>query len=216
MVFRMKHKGLLRVFLLIVLGLGAGQSMSEAHDSVADRVGITLAQGQLFGITSEEGIARQDLGAGEHVLVMEAKGLTGFVQTSKRLFGFSGKLQRWVSINLPTSEEILKWSITSRLAIAQGQQAVYGFQSDHGRWKRESWGAGESLQDSVVRDSVAVVVTDKRALGFSALTGGFFSRDLPVGNQTPKIQANDHVIVLHLSDFMFVFRSGLGIWAELP
>lgn len=202
--------------LVVCLGLGIGGNGSEAHDVVADRVGITSGQGQLFGMTSGEGITRQVLGAGEQVLVMEAKGVTGFVQTTTRLFGFSGTLQRWVSITLPTSDHILKWAVTPRMIIVQGQQATYGFQSDRGRWKREPWGAGESLQESAVKDSIAVLVTDRRALGFSAVTGGFFSQDLPVGNHIHDIQINDHVVILHLSDFMLVFRSGLAIWAKLP
>jgi hypothetical protein len=202
--------------LVLCLGVGIGENASDAHDVVTDRVGITFGQGHLFGMTSGEGITRQALGAGEQVLVMEAKGVTGFVQTTTRLFGFSGTLQRWVSITLPTSEHILKWAVTPRMIVAQGQQATYGFQSDRGRWKREPWGAGESLQESAVKDSIAVLITDRRALGFSAITGGFFSQDLPVGNHIPDIQINDHVVILHLSDFMLVFRSGLAIWAEVP
>jgi hypothetical protein len=60
------------------------------------------------------------------------------------------------------------------------------------------------------------MVTNRRALGFSAFTGGFFPRDLPAGNQIQEIQINDHVVILHLSGFMLVFRSGLAIWAQLP
>jgi len=202
--------------LVVCVGVGIGQNVSEAHDVVADRVSITSSHGQLFGMTSGEGITRQVLGAGEQVLVMEARGVTGFVQTTTRLFGFSGKLQRWVSITISTSERILKWSVTPRMIIVQGDQATYGFQSDRGRWKREPWGAGESLQNSAVKDSIAVLVTGRRALGVSAFTGGFFSRDLPVGNQIHDIQINDNVVILHLSDFMLVFRSGLAIWTELP
>ena len=212
------HKRITEVSLVLVmcLSVGMGQNVGQAHDVLTDRVGITVGQGQLFGMTAGEGIARKRLDAGEQVLVMEAKGVTGFVQTTTRLFGFSGKLKRWIPIALSTSERILKWSVTPRMVIVQGHQASYGFQSDQGRWKREPWGAGEVLQSSAVEDSIAVMVTDRRAIGFSAFTGGFFSRDLPIRNQIPDIQINDNVVVLHLSDFMLVFRSGLAIWAELP
>ena len=63
---------------------------------------------------------------------------------------------------------------------------------------------------------IAVMVTNRRALGFSAFTGGFFPQDLPAGNQIQKIEINDNVVILHLSGIMLVFRSGLAIWAELP
>lgn len=212
------HKRVPRIFcvLVVCLAMDIGPKTSDAHDWVSDQVGISSQQGQLFGITSGEGIARLVLRAGEQVVVMEAKGVTGFVQTTTRLIGFSGKLQRWVPFSISTSERILKWSLTPRMIIVQGQQATYGFQSDGARWKREPWGAGESLQHSAVKNSIAVMVTDRRALGFSAFTGGFFSRDLPVGNPIQDLQINDNVVILHLSDFMLVFRSGLAIWAELP
>ncbi|MDH5564954.1 MAG: hypothetical protein OEY91_15200, partial [Nitrospirota bacterium] len=93
------------------LGMGVCPNVGLAHDVVTDRVSIATGHGQLFGITSREGIARQVLGAGEEVLVIEAKGDTGFVQTNVRFFGFSGVLQRWVSINHPSGERVLTWAV---------------------------------------------------------------------------------------------------------
>jgi hypothetical protein len=189
---------------------------ATAQNVITDQVAITSEQGKLFGITSGEGVTRKILSSGEDVLVIEAKGVTGYVQTSIRLLGFSGRLNRWVDLTLPTGEQIIKWKVTSRMIVVQGREAAYGFQSDRGRWKRESWGAGEFLQNSAVKAHIAVMVTNRRALGFSAFTGGFFPRDLPAGNQIQEIQINDNVVILHLSGFMLVFRSGLAIWAQLP
>ncbi len=218
MLLRVIHKRMKTVSYIFIVWFvaGIGQNVSHAHEVLTDRVGITVVQGQLFGITPQEGIARIRLAAGEKVLVTKAKGVTGFVQTTARLLGFSGQLQRWIPITLSTSERILKWIVTSRMIIVEGRQSTYGFQSDLGRWKRERWGAGETLQTSAVDDSVAVMVTDRRALGFSAFTGGFFSRDLPVDNPILDMHINDNIVILHLSNFMLVFRSGLAIWAELP
>ncbi len=206
-----------QIFLALLVSFGvAHQSICEAHDGLNDRVSIIAHQGQLFGITSREGIARHVLGAGEQVLEIDSQGVTGFVQTTTRLLGFSGKLQRWIPLNLSSSERILKWSLSPRLIMVEGRQAVYGFQSDRGRWKREPLGAGETFRSSAVKDAVAIAVTDRRALGFSAKTGGFFLQDLPPGDDIRDIQINDHIVLLHLSDSILVFRSGLGIWAELP
>lgn len=211
--------GIKRAFpfaLVVGIGVGVCQDVGHAHEVVTDRVSITTSRGQLFGITPGEGIARQRLGAGEEVLVIEAKGVTGFVQTTTRLFGFSGELKRWVRINISAGEHILNWTVTPRMIIVQGHEATYGFQSDLGRWKRESWGAGESLQNSAVKTHIAVMVTDRRALGFSAFTGGFFPQDLPADNQIQEIQINDNIVILHLSGFQLVFRARLAIWAQLP
>ena len=204
------------IVMMMAMGSIFLASNAAAQNVITDQVAITSEQGKLFGLTSGEGISREFLASGEDVLVIEAKGVTGFVQTSTRLLGFSGRLNRWVDLTLPTGEQIIKWKVTSRMIVVQGRKAAYGFQSDRGRWKREPWGAGESLKTSAVKAHIAVMVTNRRALGFSAFTGGFFSRDLPAGNQIQEIEINDNVVILHLSGFMLVFRSGLAIWAELP
>ncbi len=207
------------VLSLTIIGslvIALWNDVSYAQEVLTDRVSITTDQGLLYGLTSGEGIARQVLAAGESILAIEAKGLTGFVQTTTRLHGFSGELQRWISISTSTAEHILKWTVTSRMIIVHGAQAMYGFQSDRGRWKREAFGAGETLKHRAVKDSIAVFITNRRALGFSSFTGGFFPRDLSVGNSKVDIQINDNVIILQLSDSLLVFRSGLAIWAELP
>ncbi len=210
----------MRVPLGIVMMLAMGNVFvadhAAAENVITDQVAITSIQGKLFGLTSGEGISREFLSSGEEVLVIEAKGVTGFVQTSIRLLGFSGRLNRWVDLTLPTGEQIIKWKVTSRMIVVQGREAAYGFQSDRGRWKREPWGAGESMRNSAVKADIAVIVTNRRALGFSAFTGGFFPQDLPLDNEIQKIQINDNVVILHLSDFMLVFRAGLAIWAQLP
>ena len=211
--------GSLRVpwgILMMAMGSVFLVSNAAAQNVITDQVAITSEHGKLFGLTAGEGISREILSSGEDVLVIETKGVTGFVQTSKRLLGFSGRLNRWVDRTLPTGEQIINWKVTSRMIVVQGREAAYGFQSDRGRWKREPWGAGESLENSAVKAHIAVMVTNRRALGFSAFTGGFFPQDLPADNQIQEIQINDNVVILHLSGFMLVFRSGLAIWAELP
>lgn len=187
-----------------------------AQSVPTDEVSITSGDGQLFGITAGEGITRQLLAAGEGILVVETKGVTGFVQTTKRLLGFSGRLQRWVEMNLSSAETIAGWKITPRMIVVQGHGAVYGFQSDASRWKKESLGAGESVVSRTIDDHVGVLITNRRALGFSAFTGGFFSQDLPSGNSIHRVQVNDNVVIIHLSDLTLIFRSRLALWTALP
>ena len=167
--------------MVALMGVFSASSVA-AQDVTTDQVFITSGHGELFGLTSGAGVARKFLAAGEDVLVIESKGVTGFVQTSTRLLGFSGRLKRWGALTLATGEQIVKWTVTPRMVVVQGRDAVYGFQSGSGRWKKERLGAGEAIRENVVDDHVGVMVTNRRLLGFSALTGGFFSRDIPSGN----------------------------------
>ncbi|MDR4495578.1 MAG: hypothetical protein AB7P17_02895 [Nitrospirales bacterium] len=187
-----------------------------AQNLITDQVSITVERDQIFGITSGEGIARQFLASGEEIVVLETRGVTGYVQTTKRLLGFSGQMRRWVELPLASGEQIVQWAVTPWLVLVIGKRQGYGFQSDLGRWKKESWGAGEMVGDVRVKSYVGLVTTNRRAMAFSAITGGFFSRDLlqPIGTQD--VQINDHIVLLHEGVRTFVFRSGLAIWAELP
>ncbi len=189
---------------------------AAAQDVITDQVFITSGHGELFGLTSSAGVSRKFLAAGEDVLVIESKGVTGFVLTSTRLLGFSGRLKRWGALTLATGEQIIKWTVTPRMVVVQGREAVYGFHSHSGRWKKESLGAGEAIRENVVDDHVGVMVTNRRVLGFSALIGGFFSRDILSGKRTDDIEINDNVAVIHFGFRKLVFRSGLAIWVELP
>jgi hypothetical protein len=210
----------LRISVLMAMVVGSECGVWPARgltqEVLTDQVSITSARGQLFGITGGEGIARQFLASGEEILAVKSSGVTGYVQTTKRLLGFSGRLQRWIDINFSSAERIEQWTVTPRMIIVQGREALYGFQSDLGRWKRETWGAGETLVKSIVKDHVGLVITNRRAVAFSAFTGGFFSKDLPSGNSIDDMQVNDNVVIIHLSGLTLVFRSGLAIWTELP
>jgi len=207
-----------RRVLAVALAFGLGQVPLSAwgQEIISDQVSLTVERGQIFGVTSGEGIARQFLASGETIVEMEAKGLTGYVQTNKRLLGFSGRMQRWVEFPLSTAEQILEWNVTPWMVIVIGKRQGYGFQSDLGRWKQESWGAGELLETVHVKSSVGLVLTNRRALAFSANTGGFFSIDLAQPWEGQDVQINDHIVLLHAGGRTFVFRSGLAIWAELP
>jgi len=69
-----------------------------AQDFTTDQVSIVVERGQIYGITPGEGIARQFLSSGEEILILESQGVTGYVQTTKRLLGFSGRMRRWVEL----------------------------------------------------------------------------------------------------------------------
>ncbi len=186
-----------------------------AHERITDQVTVTVNKGRLLGIHSGEGIARLSLAAGEDIVAIKAKGLTGFVQTSARLLGYSGTFQRWSERRLDVSEHIHDVHVTPRLVLVVGEQHVYGFHENAGQWKVESLRPRETPKHLIVQDHVAVIITNHQAFGFSAFTGGFFSKDLPLTDTEIRSEANDNIVILHLSDRQLVFRSGLAIWTEL-
>ena len=198
------------VFILVY-----SDRLVSAQERITDQVTVTVNKGRVLGIHRGEGIARLPLAAGENIIAIKAKGLTGFVQTSARLLGYSGTFQRWSERRLDVSEHIHDIYVTPRLVLVVGEQQVYGFHENAGQWKVESLRPREILKHIIVQDHVAVIITSRQAFGFSAFTGGFFSKDLPLTDTEIKSEANDNIVILHLSDRHLVFRSGLAVWTEL-
>ncbi len=195
--------------------LGISSSMTWSQERITDQVTVTVNKGRLFGIHSGEGIARIPLAAGESIVTIKAKGLTGFVQTSVRLLGYSGKFQRWSELRLDVSEILRDVYVTPRLILVVGEQHLYGFQSGIGQWRIESLRPREMPTQVIVKDHVAVVISNDQVYGFSAFTGGFFSKDLPLTYEEITSEVNDNIIILKLNDRQLIFRSRLAVWTEL-
>ncbi|WP_447968386.1 hypothetical protein [Nitrospira sp. M1] len=208
-----------QIVLGVVVCLGIALALSGANvwaqERITDQVEVTVSKGRVLGVHRGEGIARIPLASGEEIVNLQAKGITGFVQTSLRLLGYSGALQRWSTQELEVSEHVVKSYVTPRLILVVGEQRIYGFQGEVGRWKVLALRPRETLRQVLVRDHVAVLVTANQVLGFSAFTGGFFSKDLPLSQEIVSSRANDNIVILQLNDRQLLFRSGLAIWAEL-
>ena len=193
----------------------SGPILAQAQDKISDKVAVVVSAGRLLGLTSGSGFVRARLSAGETVVLTEAKGINAVAQTSDRLLGFSGSVQRWSAQRFDVSESVQKIQVTPRLIFVRTDKRLYGFQGPIGRWKVQDLGVQEEHRQTVVQDHVAVVVTDRRVLGFSTFTGGFFAEDLSNDEAIEHVEANDNVIILFTSTRKLVFRSGLAVWAEI-
>jgi len=76
-------------------------------------------------------------------------------------------------------------------------------------------GNREQAAQPIVKDHLAVMVTNQRVLAFSAFTGGFFSEDLRTGETIDHVDANDNIVILKTPFRQLVFRSQMAVWAEL-
>jgi len=200
------------IVLCVVVSLGS--LYAHAQDKISDEVGVVVSGGRLLGITGGSGLVRVRLSAGETVVFTESKGINAVAQTSDRLLGFSGPVQRWRDQRLDVSENVQKIQVTPRLIFVRTDKRLYGFQGPIGRWKVEDLGIQEEHRQTFVQDHVAVVVTDRRVLGFSTFTGGFFAEDLFNDETIESVEANDNIIVLFTSSRKLIFRSRLAVWTE--
>lgn len=188
---------------------------AQGQNTIADEVAVVVTHGRVLGFTSGSGAVRARLSAGEEVLFTMSKGINAVVQTSDRLLGFSGPVQRWRDIRMDVSESVQKIQVTPRLIFVRTDKRLLGFQGAVGRWKVQDLGVQEEHRQTIVKDHVAVVITDRRVLGFSTFTGGFFAETISSDEAIEQVEANDNIIVLLTSARKLIFRSGLAVWAEI-
>jgi hypothetical protein len=201
--------------LIVALPFLFKVQVAIAQEKVTDQVAVIVLENRIFGATSDEGLVRLELSAGEKVFATEARGLNAFVHTSIRLLGFSSRLKLWSEQRTDLSEQIIERHITPRLIFIRTNKRLYGFQALTGLWKSEELGSREEVRDVVVADHVIVTVTERRVLAFSAFTGGFYLQDLMLDERVTGTAANDNIIVLTTPARRLVFRSQLRVWAEL-
>jgi len=117
---------------------------------------------------------------------------------------------------LNLNEQVIERKITPRLILVRSDRRVFGFQGTSGLWKVEDLTRlGDDFQQILVGAHVAVVLTNRRALAFSAFTGGFFIKDLSTEDPVIETTVNDNIVILSTVNRRLIFRSQLAAWAEL-
>ena len=188
---------------------------AASQERISDQVAVTILRDQVFAVTAGEGLVRVGLTSGERVLGSEARGLNAILLTATRLLGFSAQVQRWSEERLNLNEQVVDRKVTPRMMIVRSDRRVFGFQGTSGLWKVEDLTRlGDDFQQILVGAHVAVVLTNRRALAFSAFTGGFFVQDLSTEDPVIETAVNDNIVILSTVNRRLIFRSQLAAWAE--
>jgi len=193
--------------------------LAASQERTTDQVAVTVSilRDQVVAVTAGEGLVSVGLTSDDRLLGIEARGLNALVVTSTRLLGFSAQVQRWSEQRLNLNEQVLERKVTSRLILVRSDRRVFGFQgTSGGLWKVEDLTRlGDDFQQILVGAHVAVVLTNRRALAFSAFTGGFFIKDLSTEDPVIETTVNDNIVILSTVNRRLIFRSQLAAWAEL-
>ena len=72
--------------------------------------------------------------------------------------------------------------------------------------------AYDRVLSSAVGRNVAVVVTDRRALGLSPQVGGFFDTPILLGESIERVEAESNLATITTSRRLLVFRTPSGSW----
>jgi hypothetical protein len=171
---------------------------------------------EVLSIDSENGGQRSErLERGEAVLYTRSQGRVGVVVTDRRMLAIgtgSGSFQvaRYRKGEGPPSDV----KIGDRIALAMMQSRAVGFDGNSHNIVESTIGPREIVLDTAVGPNVAMVVTDRRALGLSADRGGFFELRLRVGEQFQSVSAYANHATLQTSQRLLIFRGPDAAWEE--
>jgi hypothetical protein len=160
--------------LILFLGFEAFAYTSDYDHNLLrlpDYVRITALNGTLMALDSiNGGIAYERLGPGEELRHLFESGVVGIALTNFRIVGFSATSGSWASYRFFGNEVPLSdgLRLSSRLALLVTTRKAVLFDSATGSWIQTMLPAFDSPLGLYVTENLALVVTQRKVLGYSA------------------------------------------------
>lgn len=205
---------ILTTIMVSMTGCLLTPSLSQSQGGHS-HVTITPTADKLIAWSAAGGGIEESLEPGESVVSSDARGHTGFVQTSTRLLGFSAGLRQWREVSLGVEERMERYQLLPFLILAHTNQHVYGFQETRGHWTATALGPSETVIQLRGQGHVAVAITNERALGFSTYTGGFFDLPWTPQERVLSVDGSQHGMVVRTSARTVIFKSQSNGWSEV-
>jgi hypothetical protein len=101
------------------------------------------------------------------------------------------------------------------LILAHSHQEVHGFQEMRGHWTSVALGPSEKVSQLHGSGHVAAAITNERAIGFSAYTGGFYDVDWTPNERVVSVDGGQNALVIRTSSRMLVLKSQSTGWTEM-
>ena len=188
----------------------------ESESPLSPLLEVQIVGREVLAIDSENGGQRSErLERGEAVLYTRSQGRVGVVVTDRRMLAIStgsGSFQvaRYRNGEGPPAAV----ELGDRVALAMMPSRAVGFDGNSHNIVESTIGPREKVLDTAVGPNVAMVVTDRRALGLSADRGGFFDLRLRVGEQFQSVSAFANHATLQTSQRLLIFRGPDAAWEE--
>jgi hypothetical protein len=213
--------------LILFLGLNS-MAYTRANDydhnllPLPDQVRITALNGTLMALNSiNGGIAYARLGPGEELRYHVESGIVGIALTNFRIFGFSALLGSWSWYRFFGDEVPLNdgMRLSSRLALLVTTRKALVFDSATGSWIQTKLPPFDSALGFDVTENLALVVTERKVLGYSAgpcdqrpRVIGWNGLDLRIKEPILDIAMNESLATLDTPQRLLVFNPD-GAWS---
>jgi hypothetical protein len=206
----------LAVFFVLSIATWVLPTRAGENSPLSPLLELQIVGREVLSIDSENGGQRTErLERGEAVLYTRSQGRVGVVVTDRRMLAIatgSGSFQvaRYRKGEGPPADV----QIGDRVALAMMRSRAVGFDGNSHNIVESTIGPREIVLDTAVGPNVAMVVTDRRALGLSVDRGGFFDVPLRVGEQFQSLSAYANHATLQTSQRLLIFRGPDAAWEE--
>ena len=206
---------MLRALLLsMVLAtlLGATPLVAEQTATV-DAVDIQVLDRDLVGIRDGAAALRERLKTRERIAWMKARGVVGAVLTGQRFLAFSTRSAGWQQEHLSAARDGDSYvALAANLALCITQRRVLAFSAGSGSILAESLSPGEAVLDSAVNEHTGVIITNRRALGYSSHSSKSSEIKLHVNEELISIRAIANSASVRTTERLLIFNTPSRSW----
>lgn len=202
---------------LLALAPHGARAQTARPDQVplGDLVEILVLDNVFIAVDAEVGgTSTVERLLGERVLWTGTRGLVGVILTDERVLAIATRSSTWQEVTYrPGEKPAQNAHLGDRLALVVLPQRTLGFVGPQSRFTELRLGPQEDLRMLSVGANVAVLVTNRSALGLSPDAGGFFPIELQLREKIEQVVARTNVATIHTDQRVLVFRGPTGTWA---
>jgi hypothetical protein len=202
--------------LILVLALVSKAQVRLLPDEVeiVDVIVIERDGRNLFAFDALTGKrSRIQLELGEMVRFERSRGRVGLVLTDRRALGVASGVG-WQELRYRLQEVTPEIGLVEdRLALVVTDRRALGF-IGRGTWVEERFTPHEIVSALRIGSAVAVVITNRRALGLASDLARFVETDLQLKETLESVAARDTQGTIRTNRRILVFSAPRGFWSE--
>lgn len=204
------------ILLALVLPLSVAAQVRFLPDEVklVDVIAIERDERNIFAFDALTGRrSRFQLELGEEIRFEASRGRVGLVLTDRRAMGIATGID-WQELRYALKESAPDVGLVEdRIAIVVTEQRALGF-TGSGSWVEQQFDRDEAAAALRVGSAVAVVATNRRALGLSPDLSRFVEIDLQLREVLQSIDAAGTLATLRTNRRILVFSAPRAVWID--
>jgi len=204
------------LLLAIAVAAPARAQIGPGEVPLEDVLQVLVVDRELLAIDAASGgqtVARLRLD--ESVLWKGARGKVGVIITDERVLAVATRSAAWQEADYGRTELRPESALLGqRVALALTSDRVLGFDGESGNLVEYRLKPRERVIAARAGDNVAVVITERQALGLSPFVGGFFRVPLKLGDPIEGLAIESNIATLTLGSQLLIFRATTGSWEE--